>query len=77
MTQCNDQISLVNVGLKIISKTPSEKSTKVLTDLISSQQTGYLKSRQIDENGRLRMQWTLYNCLSLLTSYVILHYHFE
>lgn len=56
MTQCNDQISLVNVGLKIISKTPSEKSTKVLTDLISSQQTGYLKSRQIDENGRLRIQ---------------------
>ena len=56
MTECNDQISLVNVGLKIISKTPSEKSTKVLTDLISSQQTEYLKSRQIDENGRLRMQ---------------------
>ena len=49
----NDEISLLNVSLKIISKTPSEKLSKALTDLISSQQTGYVKSRQIGENGRL------------------------
>ena len=45
-------ISLLNVDLKIISKALSEK-LKVLTDLISSQQTAYVKSRHIGKSRRL------------------------
>ena len=37
-------ISLLNVDLKIISKALSEKLKKVLPDLISSQQTAYVKN---------------------------------
>ena len=40
-------ISLLNVDLKIILKTLSEKLEKVLPDSISSQQTAYVKSRHI------------------------------
>ena len=46
-------ISLLNVDLKIISKALSEKLKKVLPDLISSQQTAYVKNRHIGERGRL------------------------
>ena len=46
-------ISLLNVDLKIISKGLSEKLKKVLPDLISSQQTAYVKNRHIGESGRL------------------------
>ena len=46
-------ISLLNVDLKITSKPPSEKLKKVLPDLISSQQTAYVKNRHIGESGRL------------------------
>ena len=46
-------ISLLNVDLKIISKALSEKLKKVLPDLISSQQTAYVKNRHIGECGRL------------------------
>ena len=46
-------ISLLNVDLKIISKALSEKLKKVLLDLISSQQTAYVKNRYIGECGRL------------------------
>ena len=46
-------ISLLNVDLKIISKALSEKLKKVLPDLISSQQTAYVKNRHIGESGRL------------------------
>ena len=46
-------ISLLNVDLKIISKALSEKLKKVLPDLISSQQTAYIKNRHIVESGRL------------------------
>ena len=45
-------ISLLNVDLKIISKAFSEK-LKVLPDLISSQQTTYVKNRHIGESRRL------------------------
>ena len=43
----------MNVDLKIISKALSEKLKKVLADLISSQQTAYVKNRHIGECGRL------------------------
>ena len=43
----------MNVDLKIISKALSEKLKKVLPDLISSQQTAYVKNRHIGEYGRL------------------------
>ena len=46
-------ISLLNVDLKMISKALSEKLKKVLPDLISSQQTAYVKNRHIGESGRL------------------------
>ena len=46
-------ISLLNVDFKIISKALSEKLKKVLPDLISSQQTAYVKSRYIGESRRL------------------------
>ena len=46
-------ISLLNVDSKIISKALSEKLKKVLSDLISSQQTAYVKNRHIGESGRL------------------------
>ena len=46
-------MTLLNVDLKIISKALSEKPKKVLPDLISSQQTVYVKNRNISERGRL------------------------
>ena len=46
-------ISLLNVDSKIISKAISEKLKEVLPDLISSQQTTYVKNRHIGESGRL------------------------
>ena len=46
-------ISLLNVDLKVISQALSEKLKKVLPDLICSQQTAYVKSRDIGECGRL------------------------
>ena len=46
-------ISLLNVDLKVISQALSEKLKKVLPDLIFSQQTAYVKSRDIGESGRL------------------------
>ena len=46
-------ISLLNVVLKIISKSLSEKVKNFLPDLISSQQTAYVKNRHIGESGRL------------------------
>ena len=44
---------MLNVDLKIISKTISEKLQKILPDLISSRQTPYVKNRHIGESGRL------------------------
>ena len=44
---------MLNVDLEIISKALSEKLTKVPPDLISSQQTVYVKNRHIGESGRL------------------------
>ena len=46
-------ISLLNVDSKIRSKALSEKLKEVLPDLISSQQTAYVKNRHIGESGRL------------------------
>ena len=46
-------ISLLNLDLKVISRALSEKLKKVLPDLISSQQTAYVKNRHIGESGRL------------------------
>ena len=44
---------MLNVDSKIISKALSEKLKEVLPDLISSQQTAYVKNRHIGESGRL------------------------
>ena len=44
---------MLNIDLKIISKALSEKIKKALTDLISSQQTVYVKNRHINESRRL------------------------
>ena len=46
-------MTLLNVDLKIISKALSEKLKKVSLDLISSQQTAYVKNKHIVESGRL------------------------
>ena len=44
---------MLNVDTKIISKVLSEKLKDVLPDLISSQQTAYIKNSHIGESGRL------------------------
>ena len=46
-------MTLLNVDLKIISKALLEKLRKVSPDLISSQQTAYVKNRHISERGGL------------------------
>ena len=44
---------MLNVDSKIISKALSEKLKRVLPDLISSQQTAYVKNSHIGESGTL------------------------
>ena len=44
---------MLNADSKIISKALSEKLKEVLPDLISSQQTAYVKNRHIGESRRL------------------------
>ena len=44
---------MLNVDLKKISKAFLDKLKNVLPDLISSQQTAYVKSRHIGESRRL------------------------
>ena len=46
-------ISLLNVDTKILSKSLAEKLKNVLPELISSNQTAYVKYRCISESGRL------------------------
>ena len=46
-------ISLLNVDTKILSKSLAEKLKHVLPELISSNQTAYVKNRCISESGRL------------------------
>ena len=46
-------ISLLNVDSKIISKVLSERLKNILSSLISTQQTAYIKHRFIGEGGRL------------------------
>ena len=46
-------ISLLNVDYKIISKAHASRLKQVLPNLISPQQTAYIKNRFIGENGRL------------------------
>ena len=46
-------ISFLNVDTKILSKAISNKIKAVLSTLISSQQTNYVKDRFIEESGRL------------------------
>ena len=46
-------ISLLNVDTEILSKSLAEKLNNVLPELISSNQTAYVKNRCINENGRL------------------------
>ena len=47
------RISLLNVDTKILSKLLAEKLKHVLAELISSNQTAYVKNRCINESGRL------------------------
>ena len=44
---------MLNVDSKLISKALSEKLKEALPDLISSQQTAYVKNKHIGESGRL------------------------
>ena len=46
-------ISLLNTDLKLISKALATRLKELLTDLISSNQTAYVKNRYISESGRL------------------------
>ena len=46
-------ISLLNVDTKIFSKAFSERLKNVLSSLISTQQTAYIKNRFTGEGGRL------------------------
>ena len=46
-------ISLLNVDTKILSKSLAEKLKSALPELISSNQTAYVKNRCISESGRL------------------------
>ena len=46
-------ISLLNVDTKILSKSLAEKLKHVLPELISSNQTAYVKNRYISKSGRL------------------------
>ena len=44
---------MLNVDLKVKLKALSEKLKQVLPNLISSQQTAYVKNRLISERGKL------------------------
>ena len=44
---------MVNTDLKLISKALATKLKDILFDLISSNQTAYVKNRYIRENGKL------------------------
>ena len=46
-------ISFINVDMKILSKAISKKLNAVLSLLISSQQTAYVKNKFLGEMGRL------------------------
>ena len=46
-------ISLLNVDTRVISKALSERLKNVLSSLMSTQQTAYIKNRSIGEAGRL------------------------
>ena len=69
-------MSLLNADLKIISKALSEKLWKILTDLISLQQTAYFKNRHIGENGRLISDVTEISKIKKLEGFFGLKKHF-
>ena len=48
-------ISLLHVDTKILSKSLAEKLKNILPELISSNQTAYVKNQCISENGRFLM----------------------
>ena len=49
-----------NVDTKIISKTLSERLKIVLSSLVSTQQTAYIKYRFIREGGRFNIWYSWY-----------------
>ena len=53
LTQNWKSISLLSVNLEIMSKVLSEKIEKVLPDLVSTQQTAYVKNSYIGDGWRL------------------------
>ena len=64
-------ISLLHVDAKILSKLLSEKLKHALTELISSNQTSYVKNRCISENDRLISDVTeLFDMLDI-TGYLV------
>ena len=46
-------VTLLNVGYKFVTKVIANRLAKVLPDIISPNQTGYVKNRYIGENVRL------------------------
>ena len=59
-------ISLLNVDTKIISKALSERLKNVLSSLISTQHTTYIKSIFIREGGRLISDIVIYVIVTIL-----------
>ena len=51
--RCPKQLTLLNVDYKIATKVIANRLAKVLPDIISLDQTGYVKNRYIGENVRL------------------------
>ena len=48
-----EAISLLNIDTKVVSKVLAERLKNVLSSLISSHQTAYVKGRFISQSGRL------------------------
>ena len=46
-------MSLLNTDIKLISKALATRLKDILSDLISSNQTGHMKNRCISESGKL------------------------
>ena len=63
--------SLLNADFKIISKATSEKLKKVMPDLISTQETAYVKNRYIGESERIMSDITEITKLKNLEGFLV------
>ena len=57
-------VTLLNVDYKIATKVIANRLAKVLPDIISPNQTGYVKNRYIGENVRLISDVIDYTCIN-------------